>query len=115
MDEKKEFEKIMAEATTIALASSVDNVPNVRILNFIYSENEKTLYFQSKQGDQKENEFIKTIFDVQDTCLLKKCHFTKNSSSKMVIQWIYMKYIFQKLCFSRPRQICANRIVNILP
>ena len=57
MDEKKEFEKIMTEATKIALASSVDNVPNVRILNFIYSKNEKILYFQSKQGDQKEREF----------------------------------------------------------
>jgi uncharacterized pyridoxamine 5'-phosphate oxidase family protein len=59
MDKKKEFEKIMAEATKIALASSVDNVPNVRILNFIYSKNEKILYFQSKQGDYKEKEFIK--------------------------------------------------------
>ena len=57
MDEKKEFEKIMTEATKIALASSVDNVPNVRILNFIYSKNEKILYFQSKLGDQKEREF----------------------------------------------------------
>ena len=105
MDEKKEFEKIMTEATKIALASSVDNVPNVRILNFIYSKNEKILYFQSKRGDQKEREFKennivsfttipenglayvrvigaivnkskKTIFDVKDT-FVEKMSFYK--------------------------------------
>jgi len=57
MDVKKSFEKTMAEATTLALATSVDNIPNVRILNFVYSTNDKTLYFQSKKGDQKEKEF----------------------------------------------------------
>ena len=96
MDLKKEFEKIMAESTTIALATSVGDIPNVRILNFIYSADEKILYFQSEKGSQKEKEFIKnnnvafttipsndvvyvrvneaivkksekTIFDVQDT------------------------------------------------
>jgi uncharacterized pyridoxamine 5'-phosphate oxidase family protein len=36
MDNKKEFEKIMAETTEMALATSVENKPNVRILNFIY-------------------------------------------------------------------------------
>lgn len=59
MDLKKEFEKIMAESTTIALATSVGDIPNVRILNFIYSADEKTLYFQSEKGSQKEKEFIK--------------------------------------------------------
>jgi len=47
----------MDEATKIALASSVENVPNVRILNFVYSKNENVLYFQSRKGDQKEKEF----------------------------------------------------------
>jgi len=51
----------MDEATKIALASSVDNVPNVRILNFVYSENENVLYFQSRKGDQKEKEFEKNV------------------------------------------------------
>ena len=59
MDLKKEFEKIMAESTTIALATSVGDIPNVRILNFIYSADEKILYFQSEKGSQKEKEFIK--------------------------------------------------------
>ena len=59
MEKIKKFEKIMAEATTMAFATSVDNVPNVRILNFIYSKDEKMLYFQSKKGDRKEKEFTK--------------------------------------------------------
>ena len=106
MDLINEFEKIMAEATTMALATSVEDIPNVRILNFIYSADEKLLYFQSKIGDQKEKEFIKnnnvafttiptnglayvrvnngivkksgkTIFDVKDA-FAKKMPFYKN-------------------------------------
>jgi uncharacterized pyridoxamine 5'-phosphate oxidase family protein len=44
----------MAEATTMALAISVSDIPNVRILNFVYSSDEKILYFQSEKGDRKE-------------------------------------------------------------
>jgi uncharacterized pyridoxamine 5'-phosphate oxidase family protein len=59
MDSKKEVEKTMAEATTKALATSVSDIPNVRILNFVYSSDEKVLYFQSEKGDRKEKEFTK--------------------------------------------------------
>ena len=62
MDIRKEFEKTMTNTTTMALATSVDNIPNVRILNFVYIIEEKLLYFQSKKGDKKENEFIKNKF-----------------------------------------------------
>jgi uncharacterized pyridoxamine 5'-phosphate oxidase family protein len=50
MNAKKEFEKIMSMTGRIALASAVDNIPNVRILNFVYLEREKTLYFVSTKG-----------------------------------------------------------------
>jgi uncharacterized pyridoxamine 5'-phosphate oxidase family protein len=53
MDLKKEVEKIMAETTTMALATSVDDIPNVRILNFIYLTNEKLLCFQLKKRRSK--------------------------------------------------------------
>ena len=59
MDIRSEFIKIMSEADTIALASSVDNIPNVRFLNFIYSADEKLLYFQSAKGSEKASEFEK--------------------------------------------------------
>ena len=36
MDAKKEFLKIMSEQKEIALATSVNDIPNVRIVNFIF-------------------------------------------------------------------------------
>ena len=34
MNVKTEFLRIMAEQTEVALATTVDNIPNVRIVNF---------------------------------------------------------------------------------
>ena len=59
MDVEKEFGKIMGKAERIALASAVDNIPNVRIVNFVFSASEKVLYFASTKGDPKEAEFSK--------------------------------------------------------
>ena len=36
MDFLKEFEKVMESTATFALATSVDNAPNVRIITFYY-------------------------------------------------------------------------------
>jgi hypothetical protein len=47
MNIKTEFLKIMAEQTEIALATSVDNIPNVRIVNFYFDPAENILYFSS--------------------------------------------------------------------
>lgn len=44
MNVKTEFLKIMAEQTEIALATSVDNIPNVRIVNFYFEPAENILY-----------------------------------------------------------------------
>ncbi|MDR1149546.1 MAG: pyridoxamine 5'-phosphate oxidase family protein [Spirochaetaceae bacterium] len=107
MDMKKDFEKIMGKSERIALASSVENIPNVRILNFVYSKDEKILYFASTKGDPKEKEFSqnhnvafttvpsrglahirthnatvkkskKTIFDVQDIFIAKMPWYKEN-------------------------------------
>jgi uncharacterized pyridoxamine 5'-phosphate oxidase family protein len=59
MDGKKKFEKIMEKSERIALASAVDDIPNVRIVNFIYLASEKVLYFASTKGDPKEEEFAR--------------------------------------------------------
>ncbi|MDR1277009.1 MAG: pyridoxamine 5'-phosphate oxidase family protein [Candidatus Accumulibacter sp.] len=59
MDKNRGFEKIMEKAERIALASAVDDIPNVRIVNFVFSPSEKTLYFVSTKGDPKEAEFSK--------------------------------------------------------
>ena len=57
MSTKAEFLKIMSEQTEIALATSVNNVPNVRIVNFYFDPEENVLYFSSFN----ENDKIKEI------------------------------------------------------
>ena len=89
----------MAEQTEIALATSVNNVPNVRIVNYYFDSNENILYFSSFKGNDKikeiesnshvvfttiphsGNEYVKakgtvkqsskTIFDVADQFIAK--------------------------------------------
>lgn len=56
MNIKTEFLKIMAEQTEIALATSVDNIPNVRIVNFYFEPAENILYFSSFEGNDKIKE-----------------------------------------------------------
>lgn len=53
MDYRKEFERMMETQTQIALATSVDGLPNVRIVNFFYDTDKKTLYFSSFADNQK--------------------------------------------------------------
>lgn len=53
MDYRKAFERMMQEQTAIALATSVEGLPNVRIVNFYYDSNKKTLYFSSFADNQK--------------------------------------------------------------
>lgn len=53
MDYRKEFEHMMETQTEIALATLVEGVPNVRIVNFYYDTDKKTLYFSSFADNQK--------------------------------------------------------------
>lgn len=57
MDTKKEFIKIMGEQTEIALATSVNDVCNVRIVNFYYDDNSKILFFSTFGDNEKIREF----------------------------------------------------------
>ena len=52
MNTRTEFLRIMAEQTEMALATSVNNVPNVRIVNFYFVPCEKILYFSSFKDDR---------------------------------------------------------------
>lgn len=58
MDFLKEFNRIMLSQKEIALASSVDNNPNVRIINFYYNISKKGILYFSTFGDNlKVKEF----------------------------------------------------------
>ena len=56
MNTKTEFLRIMAEQTEIALATSVNNVPNVRIVNFYFDPSDNILYFSSFKDNNKVKE-----------------------------------------------------------
>lgn len=58
MDFLQEFNRMMTEAINIALATSVKNTPNVRIVNFYYNpQNKGIAYFSSFRGLPKTREF----------------------------------------------------------
>ncbi|MEG0666861.1 pyridoxamine 5'-phosphate oxidase family protein [Gordonibacter sp.] len=56
MDYLSEFKRMMAEQSEIALATTAEDGPNVRIVNFYYDTNCKVLYFISFQDNQKVSE-----------------------------------------------------------
>lgn len=53
---KNHFLRIMEQQTEIALATSVDNEPNVRIVNFYFEPNNSILYFSTYKGNDKVKE-----------------------------------------------------------
>lgn len=60
MDFKNEFKRIMENAVELSLATSVDNVPNVRILTFCYDEQkEGVAYIATYNQSPKTEEFAK--------------------------------------------------------
>jgi uncharacterized pyridoxamine 5'-phosphate oxidase family protein len=90
MEGKKEFAKIMEKSERIALASAVDDIPNVRIVNFIYLASEKVLYFVSTKGDPKEKESAKnrnvafTTIPARGLAHVRVHHATVGKSQKSV-------------------------------
>lgn len=60
MDFQKEFNRIMTSQKELALATSVDNIPNVRIINFYYNVSRKGIvYFSTFSDNSKVEEFAK--------------------------------------------------------
>jgi uncharacterized pyridoxamine 5'-phosphate oxidase family protein len=58
MDFLHEFNRIMEGTTNLALATSVKDIPNVRLVNFYYNpENKGVVYFASFKGSAKLLEF----------------------------------------------------------
>ena len=53
----EKFEKMMNEQPTLAIATSINNIPNVRIINFIYIKKDKKIYFTSFKDNNKIREF----------------------------------------------------------
>lgn len=59
MDLLKEFYEIMKKQNDIALATSVNEIPNVRIVSFYFCPDKNILYFSSFKNEVKTKEFEK--------------------------------------------------------
>ena len=58
MELKQSFEKVMGTSVNMALATSIQDKPNVRVVTFAYDNNKPgALYFTSFKGNQKNIEF----------------------------------------------------------
>ncbi len=56
MNTEKEFYRMMAAQTEIALATCMESVPNVRIVNFVFDEEKKLIYFSTFGNNDKVKE-----------------------------------------------------------
>ena len=59
MEAKKEFLRMIKECEEIALATSIHDIPNVRIVNYYYDEKNNVMYFATYTGREKISEFCK--------------------------------------------------------
>ena len=60
MNNAQEFNKIMEKTINMALATSIDNTPNVRIVSFCYDTNKPGIvYFTTIRDNPKTTEFEK--------------------------------------------------------
>ena len=57
MNVETEFYRIMATQTEMALATCIASIPNVRIVNFIFDEEKKLIYFSTFGDNEKVKEF----------------------------------------------------------
>ena len=53
MNMRDEFERIMREQREIALATTTDGLPHVRIVNFYYAPKERCVYFATFKDNEK--------------------------------------------------------------
>ena len=59
MEAKKEFLRMINECDEIALATSIHDMPNVRIVNYYYDQDNNIMYFATYKGREKISEFWK--------------------------------------------------------
>ena len=53
MNLRDEFERIMREQREIALATTTDGLPHVRVVNFYYAPEERRIYFATFKDNEK--------------------------------------------------------------
>lgn len=90
MDLLKEFYEIMEKQVDIALATSVNDIPNVRIVSFYFCPDKNILYFGTFKDEVKTKEFEKnnkvsftTIPKESEKFVRTNCGIVKKSDLSM--------------------------------
>ena len=90
MDLLKEFYEIMENQVDIALATSVNDIPNVRIVSFYFCPDKNILYFGTFKDEVKTKEFEKnnkvsftTIPKESEKFVRTNCGIVKKSGLSM--------------------------------
>ena len=84
MDTLKEFQKMMAEQTDLALATvGTDGIPNVRIVNYYFNPENNIVYFATFKNNEKVKE-MKQNQNVAFTTIPKKENETYKSKRKLL-------------------------------
>lgn len=90
MDLLKEFYEIMEKQVDIALATSVNDIPNVRIVSFCFCPDKNILYFGTFKDEVKTKEFEKnnkvsftTIPKESEKFVRTNCGIVKKSDLSM--------------------------------
>ncbi|MPM59530.1 hypothetical protein SDC9_106374 [bioreactor metagenome] len=91
MDLMNKFNRIMVETKDMALATSVNDTPNVRVINFLYNPTQKGIvYFSSFKGLPKTVEFAQnnrvafTTIPTGNVEQVRVCNATVNKSKLTV-------------------------------
>ncbi|WP_312938623.1 pyridoxamine 5'-phosphate oxidase family protein [Oscillibacter sp.] len=113
MDYRQEFERMMQTQTSIALATAADGAPNVRIVNFYYDAELKTLYFSTFSDNLKVTEFQKNPRVAFTTIAVKGEEHVRVKEGTARISSVEIETIKNKFLAKLPDYIMS--IPDVLP
>lgn len=113
MDYRQEFERMMQTQTSIALATAADGAPNVRIVNFYYDAELKTLYFSTFNDNLKVRELQKDPHIAFTTIAVKGEEHVRVKEGTARMSSVEIENIKNKFLAKLPNYIMS--IPDVLP
>ncbi|WP_312159626.1 pyridoxamine 5'-phosphate oxidase family protein [Oscillibacter sp.] len=113
MDYRQEFERMMQTQTSIALATAADGAPNVRIVNFYYDAELRTLYFSTFSDNLKVLELQKNPHIAFTTIAVKGEEHVRVKAATSRISSVEIENIKEKFLAKLPEYIMS--IPDVLP
>ncbi|WP_369284000.1 pyridoxamine 5'-phosphate oxidase family protein [Oscillibacter sp. GMB15532] len=113
MDYRKEFDRMMQTQASIALATAANGVPNVRIVNFYYDAELKTLYFSTFSDNLKVAELQKNPHIAFTTIAVKGEEHVRVKEGTARVSSVKIENIKDKFLAKLPEYIMS--IPDVLP